>query len=244
MDEETKALFLDLQLNEIKGGEQCFISYIPSIKNSLLRLKLSNIETMIEDFEKQKTKGIQGYYNLLKYRGFLGNFSANLISLDKIESDCKAFLVKYFSPSYDYPKSAKQFIFAYEKVSSIINELCHLNDFTLNISDIICEEEFKTLYQKIIKESTVITSFFTKESNNFVLFQTNLNNIDLFFKEHIHPIYLPHGIKGITNRAMQIFINQQDWKIQPDIDLETKKIVSFIINIIAIEGSCITYINS
>ena len=43
---------------------------------------------------------------------------------------------------------------------------------------------------------------------------------------------------------MQIFINQQDWKIQPDIDLETKKIVSFIINIIAIEGSCITYINS
>ena len=42
----------------------------------------------------------------------------------------------------------------------------------------------------------------------------------------------------------QIFINQQDWKIQRNIDFETKKIVIIIINIIVTKGSCITNFNS
>ena len=43
---------------------------------------------------------------------------------------------------------------------------------------------------------------------------------------------------------LQIFINQQDWKIQRNIDFETKKIVIIIINIIVTKGSCITNFNS
>lgn len=132
------------------------------------------------------------------------------------------FFVKYFSPSHTYPNTVESFLDSLNQIDTIFSHLSKGKAINYLPFSILYSEEFMSLYSNIFTKSEVVQTFFTRDSINYHLyncfrdFQATLEDFDktkTFFQSFIHICQLPMSIKGFTNRAMQIFVNIQGWKI-------------------------------
>ena len=225
-NEEDKAFYMSQVINKIKHKKADSSVYYP-ISAYLSSFTVSTLNSMKQDFEDAYNKSDEEklYKELKKkYCGFISQLSNSKMPnklKDLSKSLNKVFLVKYFSSSFNYPNTVKPFMNAYNKICDIFSRLS--NSASNYFLSILYSEQFITLYRAIFTQSKVVQNFFTKESNNkqsyntFNSFKAILEDDDktqTFFYNFIHPCILPMTIKGFTNRTMQIFINQQEWKIK------------------------------
>ena len=224
-NEEDKAFYMSQVINKIKHKKADSSVYYP-ISAYLSSFTVSTLNSMKQDFEDAYNKSDEEklYKELKKkYCGFISQLSNSKMPnklIDLSESLNKVFLVKYFSSSFNYPNTVKPFMNAYNKICDIFSRLS--NSASNYFLSILYSEQFINLYRAIFTQSKVVQNFFTRESNNkhlyntFNSFKAILEDDDktkTFFDNFIHPCILPMTIKGFTNRTMQIFINQQGWKI-------------------------------
>ena len=225
-NEEDKAFYMSQVINKIKHKKADSIVGYP-INAYFSSFTVSALNSMKQDFENAYNKSDEEklYKELKKkYCGFISQLSNSKMQnklKDLSKSLNKVFLVKYFSSSFNYPNTVKPFMNAYNKICDIFSRLS--NSPSNYFLSILYSEQFITLYRAIFTQSKVVQNFFTRESNNKHLYNTfnsfkaileDDDKTQTFFYNFIHPCILPMTIKGFTNRTMQIFINQQEWKIK------------------------------
>ena len=223
--EEDKAFYMSQVINKIKHKKADSTVYYP-FNTYFSSFTVSTLNSMKQDFEDAYNKSVEEklYKELKKkYCVFISQLSNSKMQnklIDLSKSLNKVFLVKYFSSSFNYPNTVKPFMNAYNKICDIF--LLLINSPSNYLLSILYSEQFINLYRAIFTQSKVVQNFFTRESNNKHLYNTfnsfkaileDDDKTQTFFYNFIHPCILPMTIKGFTNRTMQIFINQQGWKI-------------------------------
>ena len=226
-NEEEKTFYMSQVISKIKHKKADSIVCYP-LNSYLSTLTVSTLNSMKQDFEdaynkSEEEKSLNELFE--KYCVFMSQLPNSYIQSDLEElphSLNKVFLVKYFSSSFNYPKTFNPFMEAYNTVCTIFS---HLSKTTLSsylLSDNLYSEQFITLYRAIFTQSKVVQNFFTRELNNKHLYNTfnsfkaileDADKTKRFFYNFIHPCILPMTIKGFTNRTMQIFINLEGWTI-------------------------------
>ena len=224
-NEEDKAFYMSQVINKIKHKKADSTVYYP-FNAYFSSFTVSTLNSMKQDFEDAyKCEKEETIVNELKnkYCVFILELPSFTIykKVDELPQYLnKVFLVKYFSSSFNYPNTVEPFMNAYNKICDIFSRLS--NSPSNYLLSILYSEQFINLYRAIFTQSKVVQNFFTRESNNKHLYNTfnsfkaileDDDKTQTFFDNFIHPCILPMTIKGFTNRTMQIFINQQGWKI-------------------------------